>query len=127
MALQAIAMFGYGTEDCAWPSTSATGPGNVYVAAAKRLLRDRVSIDAEYGYPTEVAIVADDGADASFIAADLVAQAERHDPLLAACLLIQHRSAALADRKWTSSWQKRPPRPSTPNGYRRHWRASPRA
>ena len=90
---QAVAMFGYGTDDCA-PVDIVTGPGNVYVAAAKRLLRDRVAIDAEAG-PTEIAIVADDGADASFIAADLVAQAE-HDPL-AACLLIS-TSAALADR-----------------------------
>jgi histidinol dehydrogenase len=90
---QAIAMLGYGTADCA-PVDVITGPGNVYVAAAKRLLQDRVAIDAEAG-PTEVAIVADDGADAGFIAADLVAQAE-HDPL-AACLLIS-TSAALADR-----------------------------
>jgi len=90
---QAIAMLGYGTADCA-PVDVITGPGNVYVAAAKRLLRERVAIDAEAG-PTEIAIVADDGADAGFIAADLVAQAE-HDPL-AACLLIS-TSAALADR-----------------------------
>src|SRR5271165_6270184 len=90
---QAIAMLGYGTSDCA-PVDVITGPGNVYVAAAKRLLRERVAIDAEAG-PTEIAIVADDGADAGFIAADLVAQAE-HDPL-AACLLIS-TSAALADR-----------------------------
>jgi len=90
---QAIAMLGYGTAECA-PVDVITGPGNVYVAAAKRLLRERVAIDAEAG-PTEVAIVADDGADAGFIAADLVAQAE-HDPL-AACLLIS-TSAALADR-----------------------------
>jgi len=90
---QAIAMLGYGTQDCR-PVDVITGPGNVYVAAAKRLLRDRVAIDAEAG-PTEVAIVADDGAEASFIAADLIAQAE-HDPL-AACLLIT-TSAALADR-----------------------------
>jgi histidinol dehydrogenase len=90
---QAIAMLGYGTADCA-PVDVISGPGNVYVAAAKRLLRDRVAVDAEAG-PTEIAIVADDGADASFIAADLVAQAE-HDPL-AACLLIS-TSAALADR-----------------------------
>ena len=90
---QAIAMLGYGTRDC--PAVDViTGPGNVYVAAAKRLLRERVAIDAEAG-PTEIAIIADDGADASFIAADLVAQAE-HDPL-AACLLIS-TSAALADR-----------------------------
>jgi histidinol dehydrogenase len=90
---QAIAMLGYGTQDCA-PVDVITGPGNVYVAAAKRLLRDRVAIDAEAG-PTEIAIIADDGADASFIAADLVAQAE-HDPM-AACLLVT-TSAALADR-----------------------------
>ena len=90
---QAIAMLGYGTDECA-PVDVITGPGNVYVAAAKRLLRERVAIDAEAG-PTEIAIIADDGADASFIAADLIAQAE-HDPL-AACLLIS-TSAALADR-----------------------------
>ena len=45
---QAIAMFGYGTADCA-PVDVITGPGNVYVAAAKRLLRERVAIDAEAG------------------------------------------------------------------------------
>jgi histidinol dehydrogenase len=90
---QAIAMLGYGTQDCA-PVDVISGPGNVYVAAAKRLLRERVGIDAEAG-PTEIAIVADDGAEASFVAADLIAQAE-HDPL-AACLLIS-TSAALADR-----------------------------
>jgi histidinol dehydrogenase len=90
---QAIAMLGYGTADCA-PVDVISGPGNVYVAAAKRVLRERVAIDAEAG-PTEVAIVADDGAEASFVAADLIAQAE-HDSL-AACLLIA-TSAALADR-----------------------------
>ncbi|HXW47558.1 MAG TPA: histidinol dehydrogenase [Streptosporangiaceae bacterium] len=90
---QAIAMLGYGTQECP-PVDVVTGPGNVYVAAAKRLVRDRVAIDAEAG-PTEIAIIADDGADASFVAADLVAQAE-HDEL-AACLLIS-TSAALAER-----------------------------
>ena len=90
---QAIAMLGYGTDECA-PVDVISGPGNVYVAAAKRLLSERVAVDAEAG-PTEIAIVADDGADARFVAADLVAQAE-HDPL-AACLLIS-TSAALADR-----------------------------
>jgi histidinol dehydrogenase len=64
------------------------------VAAAKRVLSERVGVDAEAG-PTEIAIVADDGAEARFVAADLIAQAE-HDPL-AACLLIT-TSAALADR-----------------------------
>ena len=81
---QAIAMFGYGTEDCA-PVDVVTGPGNVYVAAAKRLLLGVVGTDAEAG-PTEIAIIADGTADPEFVAADLVAQAE-HDPL-AACLLI---------------------------------------
>jgi histidinol dehydrogenase len=90
---QAIAMLGYGTAGC--PSVDViSGPGNVYVAAAKRVLRERVGIDAEAG-PTEIAIIADDGAEASFVAADLIAQAE-HDPL-AACVLIT-TSAALADR-----------------------------
>ncbi|HEX3492221.1 MAG TPA: histidinol dehydrogenase, partial [Streptosporangiaceae bacterium] len=90
---QAIAMFGYGTEDCA-PADVVTGPGNVYVAAAKRLLLGVVSTDAEAG-PTEIAIIADGGADPAFLAADLVAQAE-HDPL-AACLLIT-TDPGLADR-----------------------------
>ncbi len=81
---QAIAMFGYGSEDCA-PADVVTGPGNVYVAAAKRLLLGVVSTDAEAG-PTEIAIIADGSADPEFVAADLIAQAE-HDPL-AACLLI---------------------------------------
>jgi len=90
---QAIAMFGYGTADCA-PVDVITGPGNVYVAAAKRLLLGTVGTDAEAG-PTEVAIIADHTADADFVAADLIAQAE-HDPL-AACLLIT-TDPALADR-----------------------------
>lgn len=90
---QAIAMLGYGTGDCEAVDT-ITGPGNVYVAAAKRLLRGVVSTDAEAG-PTEVAIVADGSADARFVAADLIAQAE-HDPL-AACLLIT-TDPGLADR-----------------------------
>ncbi len=87
---QAIAMLGYGTEDCQ-AADVVTGPGNVYVAAAKRLLRGVVSTDGEAG-PTEVAIVADGGADPGFVAADLIAQAE-HDPL-AACLLITTDSDA---------------------------------
>jgi histidinol dehydrogenase len=90
---QAIAMLGYGTADCA-PVDIITGPGNVYVAAAKRLLAGRVGTDAEAG-PTEIAIIADRSADPVLVAADLVAQAE-HDPL-AACLLIT-TDPGLADR-----------------------------
>ncbi len=90
---QAIAMLGYGTADCA-PVDIISGPGNVYVAAAKRLMAGRVGTDAEAG-PTEIAIIADGSADPVLVAADLVAQAE-HDPL-AACLLIT-TDPGLADR-----------------------------
>ena len=90
---QALAMFAYGTADCA-PVDVITGPGNVYVAAAKRILRGVVGTDGENG-PTEVAIIADDTADPVHVAADLIAQAE-HDEL-AACLLITP-DAGLADR-----------------------------
>jgi histidinol dehydrogenase len=89
---QALAMFAYGTEHCA-AADVITGPGNVYVAAAKRVLRGVVGTDGEAG-PTEVAIIADGTADPRHVAADLVAQAE-HDEL-AACLLIT-TDAALAD------------------------------
>nr|WP_311446210.1 histidinol dehydrogenase [Frankia nepalensis] len=89
---QAVAMLAHGTESC--PAVDViTGPGNVYVAAAKRLLRGLVGIDAEAG-PTEIAILADHTADPAFVAADLIAQAE-HDPM-AACLLVT-TSAELAD------------------------------
>jgi histidinol dehydrogenase len=91
---QAIAMFAYGvTGECAAVDV-ITGPGNVYVTAAKRLVRGLVGVDAEAG-PTEIAILADDSADPAYVAADLVAQAE-HDPL-AACLLVT-ASADLGDR-----------------------------
>jgi histidinol dehydrogenase len=81
---QAIAMFAYGVDGV--PRVDlVTGPGNVYVAAAKRLVRGVVGIDAEAG-PTEIGILADDTADPDYLAADLVAQAE-HDEL-AACLLV---------------------------------------
>ena len=81
---QALAMFAYGTADCP-PADVLTGPGNVYVAAAKRLLGGIVGTDGENG-PTEIAIIADHTAEPANVAADLIAQAE-HDPL-AACLLI---------------------------------------
>ncbi|GAA4404058.1 histidinol dehydrogenase [Tsukamurella soli] len=89
---QAIAMFAYGTEEC--PRVDlVTGPGNVYVAAAKRLLKGVIGIDAEAG-PTEIGILADDSADPRFLAADLISQAE-HDPR-ASCLLVSD-SAELLD------------------------------
>jgi histidinol dehydrogenase len=88
---QAVAMFAYGVEGVA-PVDLVTGPGNVYVAAAKRLVRGVVGIDAEAG-PTEIAILADDSADPALVAADLIAQAE-HDEL-AACLLVTPSEALL--------------------------------
>jgi histidinol dehydrogenase len=88
---QGIAMFGYGVEGC--PQVDlVTGPGNIYVAAAKRLLRGVVGIDAEAG-PTEIGILADDSADPDHVAADLISQAE-HDEL-AACLLVSPSGSLL--------------------------------
>ncbi|MBA3266026.1 MAG: histidinol dehydrogenase [Nocardioidaceae bacterium] len=84
----AIAMFAYGYDDASGscsPVDLVTGPANIYGVAAKRLLRGIVGIDAEAG-PTEIAILADDTADASFVAADLISQAE-HDPLAASVLV----------------------------------------
>jgi histidinol dehydrogenase len=81
---QAIAMLAYGAEECA-PVDMITGPGNIWVTAAKRLLRGVVGIDAEAG-PTEIAILADDTADPVHVAADLISQAE-HDPLAASVLV----------------------------------------
>lgn len=92
---QALAVFAYGLtgETTVEPVDLVTGPGNVYVAAAKRLLRGVVGIDAEAG-PTEIAVLADDTADPAHVAADLVSQAE-HDPLAASVLVTD--SEQLAD------------------------------
>jgi histidinol dehydrogenase len=81
---QAIAMLAYGTEESE-PVDLVTGPGNVWVTAAKRLVRGVVGIDAEAG-PTEIAILADETADPRHVAADLISQAE-HDPLAASVLV----------------------------------------
>jgi histidinol dehydrogenase len=89
---QAIAMFAYGAGPCRSVDL-VTGPGNIYTVSAKRLLKGVVGIDAEAG-PTEIAILADDTADAGYVAADLVSQAE-HDPLAAAVLVTD--SVRLAD------------------------------
>jgi histidinol dehydrogenase len=89
---QAIAMLAYGVEGVQ-PVDVITGPGNVYVAAAKRLVQGRCGIDSEAG-PTEIAVLADETAHPAHVAADLISQAE-HDPL-AACLLVTD-SASLAD------------------------------
>lgn len=88
---QAVAMFAYGAGPCR-PVDLVTGPGNVFVAAAKRLVRGTVGIDSEAG-PTEIAILADDTADAAYVAADLLSQAE-HDPLAGAVLVTPSETLA---------------------------------
>jgi len=92
---QAVAAFAHGfdgDEDLE-PVNLVTGPGNIWVAAAKRLLKGLIGIDAEAG-PTEIAILADATADPDHVAADLISQAE-HDPLAAAVLVTD--STDLAD------------------------------
>ena len=101
---QAIAMFAYGASESGLdgisnagavvcePVTMVTGPGNIYVAAAKRLLKGVIGIDAEAG-PTEIAVLADDSADAEHVAADLISQAE-HDTLAASVLVTDSEELA---------------------------------
>ncbi|WP_040790236.1 histidinol dehydrogenase [Nocardia paucivorans] len=94
---QAVALLSYGGADtdgaALTPVDMITGPGNIYVTAAKRLCRGLVGIDAEAG-PTEIAVLADATADPTHIAADLISQAE-HDVLAASVLVTD--SALLAD------------------------------
>ena len=82
---QAIALFAYGMEGLCEKVDLVTGPGNIYVAAAKRALRGLIGIDSEAG-PTEIAILADSTALPSDVAADLISQAE-HDVIAAAILV----------------------------------------
>ena len=94
---QAVALLAYGASlpsGTCEPVDLITGPGNVWVTAAKRAVRGRVGIDSEAG-PTEVMVVADDSADAHIVAADLVSQAE-HDPLAAAVLVTDSERLAKA-------------------------------
>ncbi|MDT5161883.1 MAG: histidinol dehydrogenase [Mycobacterium sp.] len=104
---QAIALLAYGGVDTAGasgapgqteaaelaPVDMITGPGNIYVTAAKRICRSQVGIDAEAG-PTEIAILADHTADPVHVAADLISQAE-HDEMAASVLVTD--SVKLAD------------------------------
>ncbi|RCK71122.1 histidinol dehydrogenase [Desertihabitans brevis] len=91
---QAIAMFALGVDGLCPRVDMVTGPGNVYVTAAKRLLRGQVGIDAEAG-PTEIAVLADDSADPRLVAADLVSQAE-HGPTSGSVLVTD--APALAEQ-----------------------------
>ena len=91
---QAIALFAYGIAGLCEKCDLVTGPGNIYVAAAKRALRGIIAIDSEAG-PTEIAIIADESALAVDVAADLISQAE-HDVIAAAVLITT--STTLADQ-----------------------------
>lgn len=96
---QAVAMFAYGALNddgsvAVPPVSLITGPGNIYVATAKRAVQGVVGIDAEAG-PTEIMVLADAGAPADLIAADLISQAE-HDELAASVLVTD--SYELAER-----------------------------
>ncbi len=98
---QAIAAFAYGIpEGDAGPALEpvdvVTGPGNVFVATAKRLVKGVVGIDAEAG-PTEIAVLADATAEPKFVAADLISQAE-HDPNAASVLVTDSPDLAEAVR-----------------------------
>ncbi|SDM89509.1 histidinol dehydrogenase [Allokutzneria albata] len=94
---QAAALMAYGGVDtdgaALEPVDTVTGPGNIYLTAAKRLLRGLIGIDSEAG-PTEIAILADHTADPVHVAADLISQAE-HDPQAASVLVTT--SEELAD------------------------------
>jgi len=90
---QAIAMFAHGAGPCRRVDL-VTGPGNIYVVSAKRLLKGLIGIDSEAG-PTEIAVLADETAEPAYVAADLVSQAE-HDPMAASVLVTD--SPALIDR-----------------------------
>ena len=91
---QAIALFAYGMEGVCEKADLVTGPGNIYVAAAKRSLRGIIGIDSEAG-PTEIAILADSSAIAADVAADLISQAE-HDVIAAAVLVTNSPQLAAA-------------------------------
>ncbi|APC36676.1 histidinol dehydrogenase [Nocardiopsis dassonvillei] len=90
---QAIAMFAYGAGPCE-RADMVTGPGNIWVAAAKRLLKGVIGIDAEAG-PTEIAILADATANPDYVAADLISQAE-HDVVAASVLVTPDEALAEA-------------------------------
>ena len=95
---QAVALLAYGDDkEQLEPVDMITGPGNIFVTAAKRLVRSVVGIDSEAG-PTEIAVLADDSADAVEVAYDLISQAE-HDPMAASVLITDSPELAEAVEK----------------------------
>ncbi len=99
---QAIALFAYGMDGICEPVNLVTGPGNIYVAAAKRALRGLIAIDSEAG-PTEVMVIADKSAKANEVAADLISQAE-HDEIAAAILVTDNEE--FANQVEAQVWKK---------------------
>jgi len=95
---QAIAAMAFGTRTIE-KVQKIVGPGNIYVTAAKTFLRSNVEIDFPAG-PSEIGIVADETANAAFIAADILAQAE-HDPS-SACVLVT-TDASLPKKVWAQA------------------------
>lgn len=90
---QAVAALAYGTESVE-PVDKIVGPGNIFVATAKRMVNGTVDIDMFAG-PSEVLVIADENADPAYVAADFMSQAE-HDPIAASILITT--SAELADK-----------------------------
>ena len=90
--VQAVAMMALGTENCA-PVDMLVGPGNAYVAEAKRQLFGRVGIDLLAG-PTETLVVCDDSVDAELVAVDLLGQAEHGPNSPAVCITSSKKIAA---------------------------------
>lgn len=100
---QAVALMAYGDRDLE-PVDMVTGPGNIFVAAAKRMVNGTVGIDAEAG-PSEIAIIADNSADPVYLAYDLISQAE-HDEQAASVLITDSPALAEAvDREIESRYQ----------------------
>jgi sulfopropanediol 3-dehydrogenase len=99
--VQALAALAFGVEDVE-PIDMIVGPGNAYVAEAKRQLFGVVGIDLVAG-PTEIAVIADESADPSLVAVDLLAQAE-HGPTSPATLITTDRSFGLATIEATERW-----------------------
>ncbi|WP_346844334.1 histidinol dehydrogenase [uncultured Rothia sp.] len=94
---QALASMAYGLNDDGEnlePVDTITGPGNIFVALTKRALQGVVGVDGEAG-TTEIAVIADENANANYVAADLISQAE-HDPKAGSVLITD--SKAFADR-----------------------------
>ncbi|WP_107728252.1 histidinol dehydrogenase [Desmospora activa] len=115
---QAIAALAFGTETI--PRVDKIcGPGNRYVTLAKRLVYGQVDIDMIAG-PSEIVVIADDSADAAWVAADLLSQAE-HDPMASAVLLTPSQTlAAAVTRELISQCERLPRREIAAQSLREH-------